>query len=610
MRSIAPSPLFLRLLHRLAGPPVRFPLPSSASSTPSAVDPSISSIARVPGRPRFLPATLATLLALIVLPFLSAASVPPPPPLSNDFGLHLRRGASDLRTTHAPTLIGPHAGNESCLVARTDGTLEHYAIARPAGDRALVMRSRDGGLTWSTPELAFPLPGTAYHAIRVLEARDGTLHAVFHILGAGPGYRGRLYEVYTTRRATSSATWTPPEKIVPGYIGSIRGFIQHPATGRLILAVARAIPDRETAPKSGPDFGWNDTFVYTSDDAGVTWQQSPDVLRIELPTPNVTRYGAIEPNLLALRDGRTWMLLRDRGGRLWESFSATGQRWSSPARTAFISSDSPAELLRLRDGRIVLFFNACQNHAQPRSYAMGGRDVLHAAVSADEGRTWRGFREVHHETDFILRGDRGTAYASAVETREGKILLATGQGDLNRALILLDPAWLEETEQRDDLRSGPVLWTRYGAGLLRGSAADDAVELLPKPDALSGAAWNFPLAATGELSLRLRIPAGTTDLQLCLNDHFNRLDDTAAAHHSVFRLPLNLAPGEHRLHLRWTDATQRQGSVTATIGDTVTTHRRHRPAQFGVNYLRLEFRSADPTAGLLVSDLQTHSPGR
>jgi len=160
-----------------------------------------------------------------------------------------------------------------------------------------------------------------------------------------------------------------------------------------LLAVGRAIPDREQPPAVGPDFGWNDTFVYFSDDHGKTWRVSPDQLSIELKTGNATRYGAVEPTLLELRDDRVWMLVRDRQGRLFQSYSVDGERWPQLTRSEFVSSDSPAALLRLRSGKILLLLNGCQNWSDPRSYAMGGREVLHAAISADEGKTWSGFAQ-------------------------------------------------------------------------------------------------------------------------------------------------------------------------------------------------------------------------
>lgn len=516
---------------------------------------------------------------------------------TNPFGLQLRPVPATMAAIHAPVILRSAPTNETCLLRRGDGTLELYGIVKPASDAVAVMRSADGGLSWSEPAIAFPLPGKAYYALQVLEATNGALHAVVHLLGEGPGgYRGRLYEVHHVSRERAAATWSAPRRIVPGYVGSIRGFTQlhH---GRLVLAVARAIPEREKPPAAGPDRGWNDTFVYFSDDAGASWRESPDVLSLVLATPNMTRYGAIEPVLLELRD-RVWMLVRDRGGRLWESHSPDGERWPSLRRTAFISSDSPAGLLRLRDGRIVLFLNACQNWSDPRSYAMGGREVLHAAISADDGASWQGFREVLHETLGAGRGDRGTAYPSAAENTAGKVVVASGQGDGKRALFAFDPAWLAASDAMDDLSAGPVGWTQYGsAGLtvVSGEGATRALAIPSSPAGYGGALWNFPSAVAGEIRLRIRVQPGVTALQFCLNDHFNRIDDGKAAEHAVFSIPLHpwLPPDGGRWHdvrVGWANATRAGEAALEIDGKPAGRVAAQRPAQFGLNYLRVNFR--------------------
>jgi len=532
-------------------------------------------------------------------------------PFTNPFGLQLRPPPATVAEVRAPAILHEAPTNETSLVRRADGTIELYAIAKPASDAVAVMRSRDGGLTWSAAETAFPLPGKAYYAIQVLEAADGALHAVVHILGEGPGgYRGRLYEVYHAWKDAGAVAWTPPRKVVPGYVGSIRGFTAL-RSGRIVLAVARAVTEREQAPAAGPDRGWNDTYVYFTDDAGATWTQSPDVLSLELAGKNVTRYGAIEPVLLERRD-HVWMLVRDRGGRLWESRSPDGARWAGLTRTELVSSDSPAGLLRLRDGRIVLFVNACQNWSNPRSYAMGGREVLQAAISRDEGATWRGFREVLHETLGTGRGDRGTAYPSAVENAAGKIVFASGQGEGKRAIVMFDPAWLEEQEVRDDLSCGPVGWTQYGSDGLRVEPREGGGRALVIPvtaEAGGGALWSFPSAVSGEIVLQVQAPAGGSAVRLVLTDHFNRIDDGKAAANAVFAVDLggSLASrpaGWVKVQVAWRDTTQGGVATVSIDGVAVGTTPAQRAAPWGVNYLRLEVARGASGEALRVADVE------
>jgi hypothetical protein len=537
-------------------------------------------------------------------------TVTPAKPFGNPFGMQLRHTPIDAKAIWEPVIARGASTNENSIICRRDGTLEIYSVTKPESNSTSVVRSADGGITWSEPKVVFPLPGRAYSSIQTLEAADGSLHAVVHVGGEGPGgYRGRLYEVYYTSRLAKASEWSLPRRIVPGYIGAIRGFIQLQRSGRLLLAVARAIPEREQAPQSGPDYGWNDTFVYFSDNHGATWRQSPDQLSIELKTPNVTRYGAIEPVVLELRDGRVWMLVRDRGGRLWQSFSTDGERWPALERSPFISSDSPAALLRLRNGKIVLLTNACQNWTNPRSYAMGGREVLHAAISADDGKTWRGFREIFDETDIVSGGDRGTAYPSAVENGDGKVVVVSGQGEGKRAIVAFDPRWLDESEVRDDLTTGPTGWTQYGDEGLHVETVDGGVRVIAIPlksSGLCGAVWNFPAADTGELKLRLQIPPRANAVRLCLNDHFNRIDDKNAAQHAVFsvdwgKVMTDAAAHWHNVTLRWSDA-QKSGKLTVEIdGKPKVEIPSQRSAQFGLNYLRVEFRATSDEGRVLLA---------
>lgn len=532
-------------------------------------------------------------------------------PFGNPFGLQLRSVPSEPKAVYAPVIIREAVTNESSMIRRRDGTLEIYSVTKPASDSVSVMRSRDGGLTWSEPDADLVLPGKAYYAVQALEAADGVVHIVVHIAGDGPGgYHGRLYEVYHATLPLGSGKWTEPQRVVPGYVGSIRGFIQL-RSGRILLAVGRAIPAREQPPATAPDLGWNDTFVYLSDDQGRTWRASPDQLSIELKTANATRYGAVEPALLELRDGRVWMLVRDRQGRLFQSFSRDGERWSPLTRTDLISSDSPAALLRLSSGKILLLVNGCQNWSDPRSYAMGGREVLHAAISADEGTTWSGFREILHETNLVSGGDRGTAYATAAENTLGKVVVVSGQGEGKRAVVSFDPRWLEERQVRDDLTNGPVGWTQFGDDGIRSEPTAEGARVAAiavKADGLCGALWNFPSAVAGELRLRLRLPDQAQHVRLALTDHFSRIDDRRATEHAVFAIEaekLGLVGDGHwrDLVIRWGKTTAMGELLVEVDGKVVTLASAHRAAPFGVNYLRIEFRGGSDEGHVAVGEV-------
>jgi len=527
----------------------------------------------------------------------------------NSFGMQLQPKPASARQVTAPTIARVAPSNECSLVTLRDGTIQVYFVTKPTSDSISVISSTDGGLTWGDPEIAFKIPGTAYYAVKVVEDRNGGLQAVYHLFGQGPGgYNGRLYEVYHTRKEAGSNEWTKEKRIIPGYVGSIRGMAAL-KSGRLVVGVGKAMPGRDKAPASGPDLGWNDTLVYYSDDLGDTWQQSPDVLQVELKKKFPTRYGAVEPAIVELKDGRVWMLVRDRDGWFWESTSADGSRWSPLKQTRFITSDSPAELLRLRDGRMVMLLNSCQNWGNPLSYAAGGREVLLAAISADDGKTWKGFREILHETNLVGGGDRGSAYPSATESRDGKIAVVSGQGLGKHAILLFDPNWLTADSVTDDLTAGPVGWTQYGDQHLHTKTLEDRSQALAIPlksTGLCGASWNFPMTDTGVLSFRLWVPVGVSSLRLSLNDHFTRIDDSKAAENAVYTLslPVDAKPGWRNVTLTWKSAEQGAALEVDGDGTNAGSIKAQRGAVFGVNYLRFEFTGNTDTGELMIAGVK------
>ncbi len=541
------------------------------------------------------------------------------------FGMRLRKPPDRMKTVSAPAVLRESPENEAKVVRLPDGSLTIYYIARPSGNALRSLSSMDGGLTWNRDRLEFELPGAAYYAVQVILDSDAELHALFHIWrgsGKQPGVDRNL-DVWHCRTAGKRSEWGKPQRLFEGYVGSLRGGIQL-RNGRLVVPFARAVPERLKAPPEGQtDYGLHNVIVYCSDDKGQTWKRAPAELKVALNGPNATRYGAIEPNVIELKDGRVWMLIRDRCGRLYESYSQDGVEWSEPKQTRFISSDSPAETLRLSDGRIVLFWCGTQRWDNPRSYAMGGREVLHAAISADEGGTWQGGREVLHEpVPTVTRGDRGCAYPSAVQNNEGKVVLVSGQGAGRKALVLFDPGWLTQTSAADDFAHGLEQWALYGArgaGLSAHPDAKDAKVLsVRKVDAKApaGAVWNFPAGVSGRLTTRIQLRPGCKGAALSLTDHFSVVDDSRADEHAVFSLRIDahgkigldaaLEPGRwHDLTVAW-KAGEAEAAVSLD-GRRAGTLKSQRRIEMGINYLRLR-SAADPTdeAGFLIESVRVN----
>jgi hypothetical protein len=302
---------------------------------------------------------------------------------------------------------------------------------------------------------------------------------------------------------------------------------------------------------------------------GQTWTRSLTTLKIPIESSWVTRYGAIEPHAIEMNDGRIWMLIRTNKGFLYESFSNnSGTTWSTPTPSSFISSDSPASAVRRADGGIILLWNSNQRYDDKRSYAAGGREVLHAAISKDDGKTWKGFREIMTTINSktpVVRGDRGTAYPSAVELPNGNILMVSGQGD-DASLVMFNPRWLEEKQQNDTLENLHQ-WT------LHGSNPGDAV-------------WNFPMLKKGTLAIKV---IADTSISIGLTDHFSVAFDSLAMKSSPIHYTIDKTIStekETTIRISWDAIKNRvsarvDGKKIKLVSSDISKN------NFGLNYLRL-----------------------
>ncbi|MEQ9068126.1 MAG: sialidase family protein, partial [Gimesia chilikensis] len=225
-----------------------------------------------------------------------------------------------------------------------------------------------------------------------------------------------------------------------GYNGSLMEY-QELGNGRLVVPHGSLIPHAKAVPPTGR----HETVIQYSDDGGDSWKLSKSKLTAPCYAGfNGSNEGACEPALEELSDGRIWMLMRTTAGFLYESFSSdSGTTWTPARASRFNTSTGPPNIMRHRNGWLVVCWNNCE--MPPRADGAGvygGRDALHIAVSEDEGKTWRGFREIyldHRRNDNPAKnGDRGTAYPLAAYTNDGRLVVLAGQGKGGRNPILID----------------------------------------------------------------------------------------------------------------------------------------------------------------------------
>ena len=271
--------------------------------------------------------------------------------------------------------------------------------------------------------------------------------------------------------------------------------------------------------------------VLYSDDDGKTWNQV-DCIAPELPASPLPGHGGarwihcgIEPVICEYPDGALHALLRCAHDQHYESVSRDfGLTWSKPAPSLFFACATMPGLYRLSGDRLLAIWNNTVPlpEVDHRSQVGGNtddlikgfwedaftnRDALHAAISSDCGKTWRGFREVllnpaRNDADFRSKMfgfehfDKSVHQNQAVELPNGKILLAAGQNIYCRRFVLFDPAWLDEKSRCEDFCHGTRhisnhLYYKSIAGGFRGinghcsyNCRPGAV-LMPHPDRLA-----------------------------------------------------------------------------------------------------------------------------
>jgi hypothetical protein len=523
------------------------------------------------------------------------------------------------------------------IVQLPDGTFMALFVHTSNGVQEVVARiSNDNAQTWSPSQSLFKLPQEPgnWGGPEALVDRSGEIHLFFlndahtGVIRTGEDQRPKVgqmgqrrLDIWHTKSINSRKSWQAPKRIWEGYTGALNSVVQL-KNGRILLPFSYLTNRRWNRRGEGLDsftfMGQFNCTVAYSDDDGATWRLSTPDLKVQVPDI-VSAYGAVEPVVIELKDGRVWMLIRTQLGRFYESFSSDGIKWSYPQPSAIISSDSPAGLVRLTDGRIVLLWNNCQRFP----YAHGGRHVLHAAISSDEGKSWRGYREVaqdpYRDQPPPPSGDHGTAYPFPVATKEGKVLFATGQGKGRVLVKWLDPRWLYETRQQSDF-SGRGLsdWSTFGTrGVELISAPDNPSRRLLRlrtaaSDWPAAAVWNFPAAERGRLRLRLRLERGFGGVNIALTDHFSVPFDAEDQFHNLYNLRVGAGgelPGGAKLEVeRWQEIeleweAGKRECLVKVGGRKVAVLKQQREGT-GASYLRMRaLAKEEERGGLLVEQV-------
>ncbi len=195
-------------------------------------------------------------------------------------------------------------------------------------------------------------------------------------------------------------------------VGELAGFLprNHPIRlhdGRIILPLYT---------------DWNtSSAIITSKDGGLTWERPRYMLFLFGIQPTIIQCSDL--SLFALMRSGMWPRLS------WQAVSKDlGHSWKSRKFSNVKNPGSSLEMVKLRNGHVVLVFNDSKTD----------RSSLSLALSYDEGKTWT------HSRVFEYKSGRVNCYPSIMQDRYGLIhVVYSYDGRKSIGHFVTDEQWIE-----------------------------------------------------------------------------------------------------------------------------------------------------------------------
>lgn len=288
-----------------------------------------------------------------------------------------------------------------------------------------IRRSTDGGASWKGARM---FPGGDYEALNdsaLLVTKSGRVVAFFidrktlryewdnAARRLNPSSKACTLVAVSDDNGT---TWRMTQEVQGTYAGASRGLAEI-APGHLV-----AVGQEMTSAKPT-----NVTVMYESTDNGDTWRR-----RSTMDGGGRGHHDGLFEGVALAVPGGAMAVLRSTQDSLWVT-RRTASGWSRPASMGIPASSSPAGLLRLADGTILMTYNPLYPTGQrtTRRFSDQGsergaswyRREIYARWSEDEGKTWSAPR-------VLWRGETDAAYPTLFEIELGQVWMTTYQGQV------------------------------------------------------------------------------------------------------------------------------------------------------------------------------------
>ena len=300
-----------------------------------------------------------------------------------------------------PDVCQTEDGELLCVFYAGYGHVSHPNEKLPRGARIALVRSRDGGETWSEAETVVDTE---------IDDRDPSITCLANgdLLVTYMTYdpnRRPTHEVFVVRSTDGGKTWREPQGIETPFEGceAISEPVRELSDGRLLMPIYGAL-----AKDKLQDYV---SAVSMSNDGGKTWGEPVMIGSDE--------FSVCEPSVVELPDKSLYMMFRPT--MTWSRSADGGQTWTEPRKVGF-SGDAPYLLLTSKG--ILL----CGFRYHPEK-------ATAFASSTDFGQTWSEVTVV----DRVIGG-----YPSMTELADGRVLFVyytEGGGSDIRCV------WLEADEE-------------------------------------------------------------------------------------------------------------------------------------------------------------------